>query len=88
MACVRYASGIVCIPDEVEPDAALDLRTRSGREAEVLAQVKRFGGFSVFWGTENRIRASAICRLETAGRIRRKRKQRGFPWCAYSLSRG
>lgn len=62
-----------------------DLRTRQGREAEVAEQVEREGGFSVFWATENRVRAHAICRLEDAGRLVRQGES-PFPWCRYRMA--
>ena len=37
----------------------IDLRTREGNEKEVIRQVLEFGGFSIFWVTENQKRACA-----------------------------
>lgn len=62
-----------------------DLRTRSGRETEVLDQVAIYRGFSVFWATENRNRAAAIARLEQRQVIDRL-SQSQYPWCAYQLT--
>ncbi len=60
----------------------VDLRTRVGRESEVLAKIRSDGGFSIFGACENMARANAIHRLNDAGRI--KRIKRGlFPWCPY-----
>lgn len=60
-----------------------DYRTKEGREAEVLAQVTRHGGFSVFWVTENQNRAHAAMRLEKRGDI--LNCGGAFPWCAYTV---
>ena len=62
------------------PKGKLDLRTRAGREAEVIAKIRTDGGFSVFWGCENQARANAIARLTTAGKIDQLRGSL-FPWC-------
>lgn len=69
---------------EIDPPKGVDLRTRKGRETEVLAQVRKFGGFTVFWATENLKRAHAIERLTEAGHIRRKRGG-SYPWCPYKV---
>ena len=61
-----------------------ELRTREGREAEVLEQVKARGGFSVFWATENDARAAAITRLCKTGKIERTELGR-YPWCPYRV---
>ena len=82
MTCVRITNGIVCFADEVET-TSLDLRTRDGRESEVLAQIRQFGGFSGFWATENLKRAYAIGRLTKAGKIQMVESDRPFPWCVY-----
>jgi hypothetical protein len=60
--------------------AKRDLRTRKGREAEVLEKIRTDGGFSVFWGCENAGRANAIARLTNSGRITQLRGGL-FPWC-------
>ncbi len=60
--------------------AKRDLRTRKGREAEVLEKIRSDGGFSVFWGCENIGRAHAIARLTNAGKIDQL-KGGLFPWC-------
>ena len=57
-----------------------DLRTRAGREAEVLEKIRTDGGFSVFWGCENLGRANAIARLISAGKIDQV-SGGPFPWC-------
>lgn len=58
----------------------LDLRTRAGREAECLNQIRKAGGFSVFWATEFLTRAHALERLQQSGRI--KVRSKAFPWIA------
>ena len=60
-----------------------DYRTKEGQEAEVLAQVEKHGGFSVFWVTENQKRAHAAERLQDRGAI--IRDGGSFPWCAYTV---
>lgn len=62
----------------------MSLRTRTGREAEVVEKIKTDGGFSIFWATESMKRAHAIARLEAANRI--VRTGGDYPWCAYRLS--
>ena len=57
-----------------------DLRTRAGREAEVIAKIRADGGFSVFWGCENQARANAIARLTNSGKIDLVIGAL-FPWC-------
>jgi hypothetical protein len=61
----------------------MDYRTKAGQEAEILAQVKKCGGFSVFWVTENQKRARAAERLQNRGTI--VRLGGAFPWCAYKV---
>ena len=60
--------------------ATRDLRTRAGREAEVIEKIRTDGGFSVFWGCENQARANAIARLTNSGRIEQLAGGL-FPWC-------
>lgn len=77
----------VCYAKEVDKPAGVDLRTRAGREAEVLAQVKEYGGFDVFWAAaESTKRAHAIDRLIERGEIVWV-KGGGYPWCRYRLKR-
>jgi hypothetical protein len=60
--------------------AKRDLRTRAGRDWEVIAKIRTDGGFSVFWGCENLARANAIARLTNSGKI--DQVPGGlFPWC-------
>lgn len=80
MTCIPIRDGVVT----VGPARTWNLRTRAGREAEVLAQIEQFKGFTVFWATENRIRARAIVRLERSGRIERVAGDQ-FPWCSFRV---
>jgi hypothetical protein len=67
-------------PGEIGFAPGVNLRTKAGREVEVLAQIRDHGGFTVFWATANLKRAHAIERLEAAGRIRVTPRQ--YPWSA------
>ena len=56
----------------------IDLRTREGRRAEILDHVRTHGGFSIFWITENHLRA-----VEGTAMVDRKEikvRNRQFPW--------
>ena len=56
----------------------IDLRTREGRRAEILDHVRTHGGFSIFWITENHLRA-----VEGTAMVDRKEikvRNRRFPW--------
>jgi len=55
-----------------------DLRTRQGRRAEIINQIKEHGGWSVFWITEHRLRA--IVATDMAFREEIKVTNREFPW--------
>jgi hypothetical protein len=79
---VKVGRVFVCGDRAVE-GLDMDLRTRKGREAEVIAQVREHGGFSVFWATENLNRAHALTRLIEKGRI--KTTPKPFPWMAAEL---
>jgi len=83
MTCVKIGNGIIYLEKEVS-DLNVDLRTRQGREFEVLEQVRQFGGFPVFWATENQKRAHAIDRVSGSGQIVRQQGDL-FPWCSYML---
>lgn len=87
MSCVHLGDTIITFDDEVEKDPSWDLRTKKGREAEVLEQVRMYKGFTVFWATENQKRAHAICRLEGKKKIRRllSHPRAHFPWCVYII---
>ena len=41
-------------------EAHLDLRTREGRRLEIIREVRNYGGFSIFWITESRLRAIVL----------------------------
>ncbi|QLG87683.1 hypothetical protein HQ393_05115 [Chitinibacter bivalviorum] len=58
--------------------------TRQQWEHQVLMRVKRDGGFSMFWVTENGHRAAAATRLVESGKIIRQPDQ--YPWCAYQIN--
>lgn len=62
----------------------VDLRTREGRKAEVLGQVRDFGGFSIFWVTDNPLRASVATNLQDTGVI--VPLSGSFPWIHAELS--
>ena len=87
MSCHRIPGGIVTIADEIDA-TGIDLRTREGREREVLEQVRQFGGFTVFWVTANQKRAWAADRLTTDGRIvcEPSHAKHAYPWCVYRLA--
>lgn len=78
MTCVRIPNGTITLADEVDADPAWDLRTRAGREQEIFAQLRTFGGFTVFWATENALRARTLDRLQDEGKITTEPAQ--FPW--------
>jgi hypothetical protein len=62
-------------------------QTLKSLRGQVIRQVKKNGGFSVFWATERLDRARVITQLESDGIIQRK-KGRGFgefPWCGYKV---
>lgn len=58
-----------------------DLRTKAGRRAEIVSQVKKSGGFSVFWITENRLRAIVGTEMLKRGELIEHRKS-NYPWHA------
>lgn len=47
----------------------LDLRTREGRKAEIIEEIKLRGRFSVFWAVENYLRATVLTELIADGVI-------------------
>ena len=85
MTTIQTPGVIITLADETEDTRDLDLRTREGREDEVRRQVRDFGGFSVFWVTENERRAQAADRLIMRREIIRNEPDTGFPWCSYRL---
>ena len=63
-------------------------RRKARAEAQVIAQIKEHGGFSVFWATESMERSRAIDRLHWKLGVISPKKGRGagrFPWCGYKL---
>lgn len=62
-----------------------DLRTRRGREDEVLRQISQHSGFSTFWASETQTRAHAIERLKKRGAIERV-EGGAYPWCRYRIT--
>ena len=64
-------------------------RRKARAEAQVIAQIKEHGGFSVFWATESMERSRAIDRLHWKLGAIVPKKGRGagrFPWCGYKLN--
>lgn len=47
----------------------MDLRTKIGRHHEIMEQVTQYRGFSVFWATENYLRACELMRMQEAGKL-------------------
>jgi len=64
----------------------IDLRTREGREKEIIDRINEYGGFSIFWVTDNQKRAHAADRLIERGVIIRQKDD--YPWCSYAISDG
>ena len=56
----------------------IDLRTRARRRAEILDHVRTHGGFSIFWITENALRAVEGTAMVDRKEIKVRNKQ--FPW--------
>ncbi len=53
-------------------------------QQEILDQVKNYGGFSIFWATEDQNRAAAIMLLEKRGIIKRQKDL--YPRCRYIIN--
>jgi hypothetical protein len=89
VTCIPFGNGVVCVAREVEPaelrKKGIDLRTRKGREREVLEQVRQHGGFTIFWVTENLMRACAATRLQKHKVI--ITEPGAFPWTKARLRR-
>lgn len=64
----------------------IDERTKEGQEHAVMRQVRKHGGFSVFWATEHQKRAHAIERLQARGAL--IRTGGAYPWCEYRIAEG
>jgi len=60
--------------------ASSDLRTRAGRRKEILDQIRENEGFSIFWVTENQLRAIVATDMQNSGEIETWNNPRGFPW--------
>jgi hypothetical protein len=60
--------------------ASSDLRTRAGRRKEIIDKIQRHRGFSIFWVTDNHLRAVVAEEMERAGEIVTDNKTHGFPW--------
>ncbi len=56
-----------------------DLRTRAGRRQEIIDQVREHGGFSVFWATENHLRAWVATEMIKSGELADDKPSR-YPW--------
>ena len=61
-----------------------DLRTKAGREEEVLQEIRDYRGLSTFWVTECQARACAADRLINSGRIKRT-GEFPFPFVGYEI---
>lgn len=65
----------------------MDLRTREGREQEVLEHVKDYGGFTIWWITEFQTRAYAGTRLVESGKLRVPKSGKGeYPYCRWEIT--
>jgi len=64
-----------------------DLRTREGRRQEVLEEIRDYGGFSIFWVTENQLRACVAQDMQDSGEIITDNKTHGFPWIGAKISK-
>ena len=56
-----------------------DRRTKAGRRAEIIAEVEEWGGFSIFWITEHKLRAIVGTEMMERGELVETRKS-SFPW--------
>lgn len=63
-----------------------DLRTKVGREEEILNEIREFGGLDIFWATENQKRACAVDRLISSGKIKRISYSDPFPFAQYEIT--
>jgi len=55
-----------------------------GQMREILLQVKKHGGYSIFWVTDNSKRAGAATDLVDAGIIGEK-SDANYPWCSMRI---
>jgi len=65
----------------------MDLRTKVGRREEILEQIREHEGFSIFWITENALRARVAEHMNTGGEIVTDNKTHGFPWVGAKISK-
>lgn len=65
----------------------IDLRTREGRRSEILDQIREYGGVSIFWITENALRARIAMDMQNSGEIETWNDLRGFPWISAAITR-
>lgn len=76
-----------CPAPDAEPRGGRhDLRTRAGRREEILAQIERHGGFSIFWVAENRLRAAVAQDMQERGEIETDNETHGFPWIGAKIA--
>ncbi len=66
----------------------MDLRTKAGRREEVLNQVREDGGFSIFWVTENYLRAVVAQQMQESGEIETDNTKHPYPWIAARIPEG
>lgn len=57
-----------------------DLRTAKGRRREIIEQVTQNGGFSVFWVTENPLRAKVATEMFRSGELKDVGDGGSYPW--------
>lgn len=69
--------------DDLSLSKGLDFRTNEGQREFIKNKIRRDGGFSVFWATENQKRAIAITDLFESGEIINEGGD--FPWHKVSL---
>jgi hypothetical protein len=81
--CVHIPGGVVCFANDLDDDWLKRHKGKTARD-EVIEQVRRFGGFSAFWVTDNQKRAKAADALQAAGVIVRTEMGQ-FPWAPYRL---
>ena len=79
--CQSCETNVMCHMEMKCMKSALsDLRTRAGRRKEILDQVRENEGFSIFWVTENPLRAKVAMEMQNSGEIETWNNPRGFPW--------
>ena len=63
-----------------------DARTTRGQIKEILRQVRIYGGYSIFWITSNRKRASIATDMVESGVI--VPSGGNYPWCSMLINWG